>query len=204
MTFEFKVFDTSNLIATIALIVASISLALNLSDRFQRRTNFRISDTCIYMMCIGDTYSHALLSFRLANVSSRPLALETVCLRLNKSDVLLPTTSIELNRVRRGIRPEAQTSRDLVALATALPIVVPAHGALQIDVLYTLKPKRLITDLLSILQSLPNKPCIRGCIHSLFSKEDCASLDFVLSVRGNSFSRGLFRDTFRVFEASDI
>lgn len=204
MKFNFSIFDTGNAISLLALLVAAVSLFLNLSDRWQRRMNFRIADARAYTMNIDMVDSHVLLCFRLINVSSRPLSLDNLHIRL-RGDVSLPVLSaIEYARLQQLVPPIPQANKLLVGLATTLPISVPAHGAVQIDALFCLKHIQHISDLAAFRYSPSSKPCIRYRIASRFLKEDHAFLDLVLSAHGRTRVCRFDRGSIAFFDPEDI
>ena len=204
MKFVFDVFDTENLIASFALAVASISLILNLSDRIQRRTKFCIENIRVYTMSIGRTDSHILLSFSLRNASSRPLSLERLYIRLNKSDAIPCLSQVECVRTLQGIHPANQTDRFLAASSMSLPVVVPAHAAVQTETLFCLKPPQRSVDLLEFRLSEPSRPCSLFQTFLRHSKASCASLDLILSVHGRSFHRSVERGMVDFVDSADI
>lgn len=204
MELNFAIFDTGNAISLLALLVAAVSLALNLSDRWRRRMNFRIADARAYTMNIDMVDSHVLFCFRLINVSSRPLSLDNVHVRLRGGASLPVLSAIECARLQQLVSPIPQTNKLLVGLATTLPASVPAHGAVQIDALFCLKHRQHISDLAAFRCSPSSKPCIRSRIASRFLKGDHASLDLVLSAHGRTRVWRFDRDSIAFFDPEDI
>ena len=204
MELKFDVFDTGNLIALLALTVATISLCLNISDRIQRHMSFRIADVRAYTMRIDTVDSHLLLSFCLLNASSRPLYLNNAHIHL-KGYVSLPhLTAIECARLKQLIEPSAQANRIVADHATSLPVAVPAHGAAQISILFCLKHRQHSADLHAFRCLPPSRLYTLSRIASRFRGEPLASFDLVLSAHGRKRVFRFCPGSIAFSDASDI
>lgn len=204
MEFNIEVFDTGNLIASLALLVAIISLFLNISDRAHRRTKYRIADARAYIMCTGTVDSHVALSFQLLNDSSRPLSLDSLHICLAGGVSLPALTAIECARLKQLLQPADQKNRILVEHATPLPVSVPAHGVVQIDTLVCLKRRQHSIDLLAFRSLKPSRLYTLSRIVHRFLKDDLASFDLVLSVHGRTSVYRFCPGSISISEAESI
>lgn len=146
MSFSFS--DILSLAAFLFSLFTALSVAL------QKRVRFDVSSVFIRLLDSNVSQLHyALVSFSLGNSSSLPLLVNRIRLRTNNTKWFLPLQNPAFES-KRTVDPllwkRLEESHEL-ASAPLLPVVVPAHSAQRISLVF---PLRLFGDTQELLESL--------------------------------------------------
>lgn len=168
MTFNFKEFNTTNLIAVLALLVGSAGLLLNLSDRWRKRKRIRALDALVFYLAL-DSQAGLCMDLTLENCSSIPVSVSHARISLDKRqwyDFALCPPIQDDSRFDPLLRLSPSD------LASKLPAILPPYSAQRMTLWFHDRPSHELID--RFLRVFPDmRPASNSC--KFYSTQRCKS-----------------------------